>query len=68
MVPGKAEPNTRQGRLPTGRTRAADPGRVGQHGLEIVQAVTESLFMEQEPLGKRITARINLSGAPDMSF
>lgn len=48
--------------------RAADPGRVGQHGLEIVQAVTENLFMEQEPLGKRITARINLSGAPDMGF
>ncbi|MGW1142376.1 ATP-binding protein [Streptomyces zhihengii] len=48
--------------------RAADPGRVGQHGLEIVQAVTESLFMEQEPLGKRITARINLSGASDMGF
>ncbi|MBM9623874.1 ATP-binding protein [Streptomyces zhihengii] len=47
--------------------RAADPGRVGQHGLEIVRAVTESLFMEQDPLGKRITARINLSGAPDMA-
>ncbi|MET9111857.1 ATP-binding protein [Streptomyces zhihengii] len=43
--------------------RAADPGRIGQHGLEIVRAVTESMFMEQEPLGKRITARLNLAEA-----
>ncbi|MFI1510609.1 ATP-binding protein [Streptomyces sp. NPDC020597] len=41
--------------------RAADPGRIGQHGLEIVKAVTEDLFIEQEPVGKRITARIALS-------
>ncbi|MFJ6530554.1 ATP-binding protein [Streptomyces longwoodensis] len=47
--------------------RAADPGRVGQHGLEIVQAVTEYLFVEQEPVGKRITARIGLDDAPSMS-
>jgi anti-sigma regulatory factor (Ser/Thr protein kinase) len=41
--------------------RAADPGRIGQHGLEIVKAVAEALFAEQEPVGKRITARIALS-------
>lgn len=41
--------------------RAADPGRVGQHGLEIVEAVTELLLVEQEPVGKRITARIALA-------
>ncbi|MGY1495264.1 ATP-binding protein [Streptomyces sp. QTS52] len=41
--------------------RAADPGRIGQHGLEIVKAVAEDLFIEQEPVGKRITARIALS-------
>ncbi|MFJ4873370.1 ATP-binding protein [Streptomyces sp. NPDC088757] len=41
--------------------RATDPGRVGQHGMEIVRAVTEELFVEQEPVGKRITARIALS-------
>ncbi|WP_371664592.1 ATP-binding protein [Streptomyces sp. NBC_00280] len=41
--------------------RAADPGRIGQHGLEIVNAVTADLFIEQEPVGKRITARIALS-------
>ncbi|MGY1503401.1 ATP-binding protein [Streptomyces sp. QTS52] len=44
--------------------RAADPGRIGQHGLEIVKAVTEELFTEQEPVGKRITARIALSDTP----
>ncbi|MEU0164402.1 ATP-binding protein [Streptomyces iakyrus] len=44
--------------------RAADPGRIGQHGLEIVKAVTEELLMEQEPVGKRITARIALFDTP----
>ncbi|MFE7931269.1 hypothetical protein ACFU6S_21535 [Streptomyces sp. NPDC057456] len=43
---------------------AADSGRIGQHGLEIVEAVTEDLFTDQEPVGKRITARIALSGTP----
>lgn len=41
--------------------RSTDPGRVGQHGLEIVKAIAEALFIEQEPVGKRITARIALS-------
>jgi anti-sigma regulatory factor (Ser/Thr protein kinase) len=41
--------------------RPADPSRVGQHGLEIVHAVTEDLTVEQEPVGKRITARISLA-------
>lgn len=44
--------------------RAGDPGRIGQHGLEIVKAVTEDLFIEQEPVGKRITARIALADTP----
>ncbi|MFJ4722375.1 ATP-binding protein [Streptomyces luteogriseus] len=42
----------------------ADPGRVGQHGLEIVKVATEELLIEQEPVGKRITARIALSDIP----
>ncbi|MFF5637701.1 ATP-binding protein [Streptomyces sp. NPDC012825] len=45
-------------------TLAADPGRVGQHGMEIVKAVTTDLFIEQEAVGKRITARIALSDSP----
>ncbi|MFH8469022.1 ATP-binding protein [Streptomyces sp. NPDC017991] len=40
--------------------RAADPGRIGQHGLEIVEAVSEHLSVRQEPVGKRVTARITL--------
>ncbi|MEW1906207.1 ATP-binding protein [Streptomyces sp. NPDC086147] len=48
--------------LPT--SRAPDPGRIGQHGMEIVKAVTEELFIEQEPVGKRITARLALTDTP----
>ncbi|MFC8224980.1 ATP-binding protein [Streptomyces sp. NPDC057287] len=47
--------------IPT--AHAADPGRTGQHGLEIVEAVAEDLVFEHEPLGKRITARISLLDA-----
>ncbi|MFD3844165.1 ATP-binding protein, partial [Streptomyces sp. NPDC058642] len=36
----------------------------GQHGLEIVKAVTEDLFIEQEPVGKRITARLACPAHP----
>ncbi|WP_308013443.1 ATP-binding protein [Streptomyces beigongshangae] len=45
--------------------RTPDPGRIGQHGLEIVKAVTEALSVEQEPVGKRITARIALADRSD---
>ncbi len=37
---------------------AADAGRVGQHGLEIVMAVCRSFETRGEPVGKRITARL----------
>jgi anti-sigma regulatory factor (Ser/Thr protein kinase) len=47
--------------------RASDPDRIGQHGLEIVKAVTEDLFVEQAPVGKRITARIGLADPPGSS-
>ncbi|MET9932737.1 MULTISPECIES: ATP-binding protein [unclassified Streptomyces] len=46
---------------------AADPGRVGRHGMEIVKAVTTSLFIEQEPAGKRVTARIALADTPSLA-
>ncbi|MFJ9908937.1 ATP-binding protein [Streptomyces sp. NPDC101152] len=45
--------------------RAPDPDRIGQHGLEIVKAVTEDLLIEQKPVGKHITARITLTDTPD---
>ncbi|MBT3150539.1 ATP-binding protein [Streptomyces sp. CHD11] len=41
--------------------RSADPGRVGQHGLEIVTAVCSSFEMHREPGGKRITASVALA-------
>lgn len=44
--------------------RTADPARIGQHGLEIVKAIAEGFFVEQEPVGKRITARIALTDLP----
>ncbi|PKW05671.1 Anti-sigma regulatory factor (Ser/Thr protein kinase) [Streptomyces sp. 1222.5] len=44
--------------------RAADPGRVGQHGLEIVMAVVQGFEVRREPVGKRITARIALWDDP----
>lgn len=40
--------------------RAADAGRVGQHGLEIVLAVADGFEAQRKPVGKRITARIAL--------
>ncbi|MFG2463737.1 ATP-binding protein [Streptomyces sp. NPDC048523] len=44
--------------------RAADVGRVGQHGLEIVMAVAQGFEAQREPVGKRITARIALLDDP----
>lgn len=44
--------------------RAADPGRVGQHGLEIVMAVAQGFEVQREPVGKRVTARIALRDEP----
>ncbi|WP_191878284.1 ATP-binding protein [Streptomyces filipinensis] len=44
--------------------RAADAGRVGQHGLEIVMAVCQGYEATREPVGKRITARLALTDDP----
>jgi anti-sigma regulatory factor (Ser/Thr protein kinase) len=44
--------------------RAADPGRVGQHGLEIVIGVCRSFAMRREPVGKRIKAAVVLADDP----
>ncbi|EGX60662.1 MULTISPECIES: ATP-binding protein [Streptomyces] len=42
----------------------ADPGRVGQHGLEIVMAVCQSFAIDRKPVGKRITAAVVLADDP----
>ncbi|MFF5662931.1 ATP-binding protein [Streptomyces griseofuscus] len=44
--------------------RAAEVGRVGQHGLEIVMAVCQGFEAKREPVGKRITARLALTDHP----
>ncbi|MFL9653439.1 ATP-binding protein [Streptomyces sp. PB17] len=41
-----------------------DPGRVGQHGLEIVMAVCQSFKVQRELVGKRITAAVVLVDDP----
>ncbi|WP_317447729.1 ATP-binding protein [Streptomyces collinus] len=44
--------------------RAADVGRVGQHGLEIVMALCQGFEATRESVGKRLTARLALTDAP----
>ncbi|WP_346772007.1 ATP-binding protein [Streptomyces sp. JH34] len=44
--------------------QSPDPGRVGQHGLEIVIALSRSFEMHREPVGKRIKATITLTDKP----
>ncbi|MFD9404794.1 ATP-binding protein [Streptomyces sp. NPDC060011] len=39
---------------------AADPQRIGQHGLELVMAVCQTFCVYREPAGKRITATVVL--------
>ncbi|GGX43805.1 ATP-binding protein [Streptomyces chryseus] len=43
---------------------APDPTRIGQHGLEIVMAVGQSLAVHREPVGKRISTAIVLADDP----
>ncbi|WP_328493450.1 ATP-binding protein [Streptomyces sp. NBC_00414] len=43
---------------------AADAGRIGLHGLEIVMAVAQAFEARPEPEGKRITVRIALLDDP----
>ncbi|MFF9149083.1 ATP-binding protein [Streptomyces sp. NPDC014861] len=42
--------------------RAADAGRIGGHGLEIVTSVADSFESREEPAGKSITVRVSLAG------
>ncbi|MFG2681350.1 ATP-binding protein [Streptomyces sp. NPDC048392] len=48
--------------LPT--VQATDPGRIGQHGLELTMAVSQTFCVHREPVGKRITAVIELADDP----
>ncbi|GGY71868.1 ATP-binding protein [Streptomyces xanthochromogenes] len=42
----------------------ADPTRIGQHGLEIVMALSHTFTIQREPVGKRITISIMLADDP----
>lgn len=44
--------------------RAADPARVGQHGLEIVMTVAQAFEVQRQPVGKSVTVRIALPDDP----
>ncbi|MBX4178394.1 ATP-binding protein [Streptomyces geysiriensis] len=44
--------------------QAADPTRIGQHGLEIVMALSQTFCVHREPVGKRITASLVLADDP----
>ncbi|MDQ1041602.1 signal transduction histidine kinase [Streptomyces sp. V3I8] len=44
--------------------RRSDPGRISQHGLEIVKAVSAYLVVRPDAAGKRITAHIALPDPP----
>ncbi|MEU8794297.1 ATP-binding protein [Streptomyces sp. NPDC048643] len=43
--------------------RAANPARIGQHGLEIVTALAQYVTVEAAPLGKCVTAGVDLGKA-----
>ncbi|MET8038109.1 ATP-binding protein [Streptomyces sp. NPDC005345] len=42
----------------------ADPNRIGQHGLEIVMAVSQTFCVSRKPVGKQITATVVLADDP----
>ncbi|MFE9813363.1 ATP-binding protein [Streptomyces sp. NPDC005227] len=45
--------------------QAPDPSRVGQHGLEIVMAVSRNFEVRREATGKRVVAAIVLADDPE---
>ncbi|MFB8089456.1 ATP-binding protein [Streptomyces sp. NPDC055992] len=51
--------------LPT--ASAADPTRIGSHGLELVLMVCQSFEVRREPVGKRLSVGVALQDAPDRS-
>ncbi|NEB77436.1 ATP-binding protein [Streptomyces sp. SID14478] len=47
--------------------QAADPERIGHHGLEIAMAVSQTFCVHREPVGKRITTSVVLADHPSGS-
>ncbi|OEJ29872.1 hypothetical protein AR457_32590 [Streptomyces agglomeratus] len=46
-------------------TCAAEPDRIGGHGLEIVGALCESFEAERRPIGKQVKARVSVRPTAD---
>ncbi|MEU9382313.1 ATP-binding protein [Streptomyces sp. NPDC048279] len=61
LADGAVEVTVRDSARVRPAARPGDPGRVGQHGLEIVMAVAEAFHVRLEPSGKSVTARIALA-------
>ncbi|MEU2624359.1 ATP-binding protein [Streptomyces sp. NPDC007157] len=64
IMDGTVEVTVRDSARAQPAARPGDPGRVGQHGLEIVMAVVQAFQVRLEPSGKRVTARIALADGP----
>ncbi|MFC8123934.1 ATP-binding protein [Streptomyces sp. NPDC057302] len=64
IVAGAVEVAVRDSGRVLPRARAADTGRVGQHGLEIVLAVAQRFEARQEAVGKCVTVSIALLDDP----
>lgn len=61
---GMIEVTVRDGNTVLPAFSAPDPGRIGQHGLEVVKAVCQNFQVHREPTGKRITAKLGLADDP----
>lgn len=49
--------------------RSSDPERIGQHGLEIITALTQTMDVRSAPPGKWVTAHIRLgTDPPDTAY
>ncbi|MEU8518827.1 ATP-binding protein [Streptomyces sp. NBC_01216] len=60
LFTGVLEISVYDGREASPIPRGHNPERVGQHGVEIVVAVCESVTVEPQPSGKRVRARLPL--------
>ncbi|MFC8125615.1 ATP-binding protein [Streptomyces sp. NPDC057302] len=55
------EVTVRDGNTVLPEVSAPDPARIGQHGLEVVMAVSRNFQVSPEPSGKRVTAMLGLA-------
>ncbi|GAB2631283.1 hypothetical protein GCM10027168_73330 [Streptomyces capparidis] len=63
--PGAIEVTVWDSNLALPIARAAEPGRVGQHGLEIVLRLSAGFAAQRESVNKRLNTTIPLAHHPD---